>query len=260
MTPNAPRRLGISKEDLAECLDSVKRTTHPSALLPAFSAAESYLKFRSHPHFVRESQRNANMPRLVLIRAVSIVVVLLGFVLTVLLILSGLPNFYRVASMVLWWPGITMLVAGTKGICLFLYVQNLRQPRPWEQLHQADGKDQDEEKNKGFEVDLESSDEKKRERPSPGSVSLKPAHNGAMLKPSMRVFGGANGLERKVRMEAYWAKPMRHKIWDDAVKTQNRTIRLLQDRTVLMAVWLGGGVSGALTVASLWIPAVDALF
>lgn len=44
------------------------------------------------------------------------------------------------------------------------------------------------------------------------------------------------------------------KIWDERVRVESRAIQLLQDRTILVAVCLGGAVSALLTVGSLWLP------
>lgn len=283
---DAPRRLRIADEDLAECIDAVKTTTHPSALLPAFTAAEMILKSRSHPNFIRKSKRNANTPRLVLIRSIASAVVLFGVFVDILLIMSSASPFWRVASLVVWWPGFTLLFAAIQGICLFLYAWNLQQLRPWEARHNATGggfASPDDHDGDGlpvaeFKTHI-SSDNDRRRAPSRmaaavaavaagGSASSDAASRAStpldaygdpIRKPSMQAFGPANRWERRARMGVYGASPTRQKIWDEAVRTQNRAARLLRDRSVLLAVCWGGALSGLLTVASLWIPGMNLL-
>lgn len=308
---DAPRRLQISDEDLVACLEAVKITTHPSAFLPAFMASEAILKSHSHPKFIHQSPRNANKPRLVLIRILSIIFVCIGLVLSLLLILSPAARFWRVASIFLWWPGFTTLIASAQGICLCLYICNLRQIPPWEPRGHGDrgvAQQKDDEDDLSVvevktTITSDNAQRKTHARTSSRSVSvvsfvtmagpsavefsttitsdkdmrapsrvsshrnsanssytasdpaanLKPKHQAS----SMQVLGAANCWEQQARAEAYAAKSLRQKIWDDAVKTQNRDIRLLQDRTVLLAVCWGGALSAALTIATLWIPSVD---
>lgn len=280
----------------------MKRTTHPSALLPAFTAAEMILKTRSHPNFIRRSKRNANKPRLVLIRAIASAVVLFGFVIDVLLVLSSASTFWRVASLVVWWPGFTLLLAAVHGVCLFLYAWNLQQLRPWEARHKdtaaataasTTGGFDDVERHEGplhrddppsavAEVTTHiSSDKDNRRTPSrtpektttttittssSSSASRASTPLGGTYyttdparKACMQAFGPANGWERRARMGPYAASSLRQKIWDEAVRTQNRDARLLRDRAVLLAVCWGGVLSGLLTVASLWIPVMNLL-
>lgn len=304
----APRRLQISDEDLTDCLDAAKKTTHPSALLPAFIASEAILKSHSHPKFIRKSLRNANKPRLVFIRILASFVVFLGLVLSMLLILSPVARFWRVASLFLWWPGFTTLISTGQGICLSLYISNLRQIAPWESTaHGGEGTGQQTDEEDDLSVvevkTTITSDNARRKTPSrtsSRSVSVVSSFNAAdpsaaevrttitsekdrrkapsrmnsrrlsvvssstavddpAVKPSMQVLGAANHQEHELRAETYAAKSVRQKIWDGAVKTQNRDVRLLQDRTVLLAVCWSGALSAILTIATLWIPSLDIL-
>lgn len=70
----------------------------------------------------------------------------------------------------------------------------------------------------------------------------------------MQVFGEANNWEREARMEDYDNKPYLHKILVDTVTTQNRAIRLLQNRVVLLSVCWAGIISTVLTVGLLFVP------
>lgn len=297
---NAPRRLQISDDDLAECVEAVKNTTHPSAFLPAFLASEAILRSQSHPEFIRASLENANKPRLVFIRILASLAIFLGFVLSILLILSPAARAWRVASLLFWWPAVTALTCTRRGICLSLYIYNVRQIRPWEvRVRRRDFVSKqvtDDDDLSVVEVKTTiTSDEGRRQGPSgddgrrmtivssitEGSrstaevktvitsdndrrrtASRTSSRSGATAmdprdKTSMQIFGDANRWEQEAQAEAYAAKSTGQKIWDYTVKTQNRHIRLLQDRTVLLGVCWGGALSATLTIALLWIPPVD---
>lgn len=252
---------------------ATKTTTHPSALLPAFIASETVLKSQSHPSFIRESQRNANRPRLLFVCILASLVILLGLIVSLLLILSPASRFWRVASLFLWWPAFTTLIAAAQGLCLVLYTRNLRQLRPWESTT-ADGResvqqithndDDDDDWSVGEVKTIITSDNDRRKthsRASSRKVSIVSSYTLAdqMRKASLQVLGEANSREHEARVKAYAAKSLSEKIWDDAVKTQNRAVRLLEDRTVLLAVCCGGAAAAALTIGSLWIPSVVVL-
>lgn len=249
----------------------MRTTTHPSAFLPAFTACETILKFRSHPSFVAGSRRNANVPRLRLIRLLGSVSLVVGFVLILLLVLSPAPPTVRAASLLLWWPGSAMLIAAARGVCVFLYARNLRQLRPWEarapdpevaRTDKDDNKDEDghieesEDDCGGGDVSsaVSSVGEAKTRIASADETPTAPS----TMSPrgSMQTFATANEWECLARKKTYAARSTRRKIWDDVVSTQNRAVRLWRDRTVLLAVCVGGLLSAGLTVASLFIPSV----
>lgn len=252
---NAPRRLKISHDDLRECLEAVQTTTHPSALLPAFTAAETILKSRSHADFLRKSQRNACAARLGLIQGIGVFLFLLGVAADVTFILSSLSRFFRLTALVLWWPGLTLLTTATQGVCVFLWMRTLRQLRPWEQVQYNGGiatlDDGD---------DNEHSERVNKKQPRSKNHRLGRASSGHVIDPlrkgSMQTFGEANDWEREARMEGYGTKSLLHKILEGTVKTQNRAIRLLQDRVVLFSFCWAGAVSTILTVGSLFVPEV----
>ncbi|KAK0706535.1 hypothetical protein B0T26DRAFT_459930 [Lasiosphaeria miniovina] len=129
---SAPRQLNLAPHDREACLRAAQHTTHPSSLLPAFTAAEANLRGTSHPNFIRWSKSNANRARVVFIRVIGIVLVLLGLGLDLVLILSRRNNFLRVVCIVLWWPGLASLIASVHNLCPVLHFNNKRQLRPWE--------------------------------------------------------------------------------------------------------------------------------
>lgn len=266
---DAPRRLKVSAEDLAACLDAVKYTTHPSALLPAFTACETILKSRSHPAFIRKCQRNANTPRLILIRAFSALIILIGLGLSLIFIMGPFSKFYRVVSLLFWWPSFTILFASFKGICFFLYIRNLRQLRPWEHKFDYEESEPDVDDDDDFSVSevkthISSDNSRRRDkfttRNMPSRISSRASVRSVTNSIStsysmaMQTFGGANKWECKSKWEAWQRRSTAMRIWDERVRVESREIRLLQDRTVVLAVCLGGALSALLTVGSLWLP------
>ncbi|POS71330.1 hypothetical protein DHEL01_v210280 [Diaporthe helianthi] len=133
ITDQAPRRLKISDDELAACQKAANLTTHPSALLRASTIAEGLLKSDCFPRFVHNSQRNANTPRLIMVRVIALGVIMIGFLANQVLVLSSLSQSFRVLSIILWWPSLTTLIAAIQGLCPLLQFRNLRQLRPWEQ-------------------------------------------------------------------------------------------------------------------------------
>lgn len=264
MRADAPRRLNISRDDLRECLNAAQTTTHPSSLLPAFTAAETILKSRSHAAFVRKSQRNACRARLVFTKVIGIVMLALGVAVNITLILSSASRFFRLTSLVFWWSGLALLIIASKGICVFLYLRNLRQLRPWEQTQytgEIEGSKDDENEDELSDDDNkahESLPKYSKDQSWPRIRGPSSASAGYTIDPlrkaSMQVFGKANDWERKARMEAYGTKPIRYKVLDETVTTKNRAIRLLQHRVVLLCFCWAGIMSTLLTVGLLFVP------
>lgn len=247
----------------------MKYTTHPSALMPAFTACETILKSRSHPAFIHKSQRNANTPRLVLVRTLATLFILIGFGVSLLFVLGPFSKFYRVISLIFWWPSWTVLFASFKGICFFLYLRNLRQLRPWEHCYDIENLEQDSEDNDDFSVSevkthISSDNKPQRDkftaRETVSRISSRASQRSATstvattYSMAMQTFGGANRWECKRKWEGWQRRSMAMRIWDDRVRVESRAIRLLQDRTVVLAVCLAGAVSAFLTVGSLWLP------
>lgn len=270
ITDKAPRRLKISDEDLAACQKAASLTTHPSALLRAFTAAEDLLKSDCYPRFVLNSQRNANKSRLVFVRVIAFTVIMIGFLANQVLVLSSLSQFYRVLSIILWWPGFTTLIAAIQGLCLILQLRSLRQLRPWEQelLDDVDTDGHAHELNSAAEVTtyISSDNDKRRSKQAARGMAIQVTsrlsssrNDDPLRKPSMQTFGPANKYRRRAFVKAYKSKPMVRKIWDDAVKTRNRNIKMLQDRTLFLSICWGGAVSSVLTVVSLFIPVMKVL-
>lgn len=216
---DAPRRLQIPQESIAECLDALQETTHPSALLPAFMASEAVLKSEAYPRFLRSMRRNANRQRLIFIRCLAALVLSLGVIISVLLLLPPIPIAWRAVNLILWWPGLTILIASVKGVCLFLHLRHLRQLRPWEQRQGRE--------DYGGSLGADQKD---------------------MFMPvaEVKTYISSNNDRQSTRA----------KIWGPTARIQNPAVRILQGRTVLLAVCWGGVVAGLLTLGTLWIPSI----
>ncbi|CCF45914.1 hypothetical protein CH063_14840, partial [Colletotrichum higginsianum] len=111
ITPNAPRRLNLTKDDRNAVLAAASATTHPSALLPAFEKAEALLRGKLHPDFIRHSMANANRAATHLLRLLGLVLLVLGLGLDAALILSSFSRYYRLLSTPLLFLGLAVFVA-----------------------------------------------------------------------------------------------------------------------------------------------------
>ncbi|KAK3683997.1 hypothetical protein B0T22DRAFT_538968 [Podospora appendiculata] len=140
---SAPRQLDLTVSDRESCLHAAQHTTHPSALLPAFTYAEANLRGHLHPNFLRWTRSNSNTARVHFLCVLGIFLVLLGLGLDILLIFSGRSNFLRVICLIPWWPGLTILVAASRSLCIALHFLGVRQLRPWEQEHLIDNGEDD---------------------------------------------------------------------------------------------------------------------
>ncbi|KAJ9141832.1 Regulator of G protein-like protein [Pleurostoma richardsiae] len=243
---SAPRQLRLSHEDRSACLDAVQVTTHPSALLPAFTAAEVALRSQLHPKFVKWSGSNANRHRVVFIEVLGAVIILLGFCLNVFLTLSSLSRFYRILCILLWWPGLTVVVAAFQGVCVLLHCRNLRTLQPWEQLSGAYKPSQMEDIEKGL------AGARKHSRKDTDASTFSGAD--PLRKGSMRPFGPANDFRDEPWVELYAKQSRCSKVFAPSVKTQNQHVAMMQDQVVFYAVCWGGLVSSVLAAGSLFIP------
>ncbi|KAF7517580.1 hypothetical protein G7054_g13765 [Neopestalotiopsis clavispora] len=77
------RQLSLTHRDRSACIQAVEQTTHPSALLPAFAAAEAMLRGHCHPQFVRWSIANtashgSSRPRVVFSKDLGAAIISFG--------------------------------------------------------------------------------------------------------------------------------------------------------------------------------------
>lgn len=179
----------------------------------------------------------------------------LGIAADMVFILSDLSRFLRLMPLILYWSGLTLLIAAANSVCVFLYTRNSRQLPSWEQAEYYGGSAGSAGDTNEKEVEI--SQDCSRSQSWWKSRGLSRASPGRTIDPlrkgSMQVFGEANKWEREAR-EGYENKPYLHKILDDTVTTQSRAIRLLQDRVVLLLVCWAGIISIVLTVGLLFVP------
>lgn len=255
ISTSGPRQLNLTHVDRIACIQAVEQTTHPSALLPAFTAAEALLKGQCHPNFVRWSISNSNRPRVIFARVLAAVLISLGFALNAALVLSSFSRYLRLAPSLLWPIGFVFLLASRHGICVILHWNYKRNLRPWEQFADED-----------FASSPSSpSDEKKptnatdgQKRPpssSSSSSSSAPVTRVASVDP-LQSFGSANDafFDSEPWVGEYQQKSTWRKIFEVSITTQNEHVRALQSRIVRQALLWGGLISLALTAGALSAP------
>lgn len=256
----APRQLNLSPKDREACLRAAQHTTHPSALLPAFLVAEANLRSDSHPNFIRYSTSNGNRPRILFLRFIGAFLVVLGLSLDALLILSRQGAFLRTVCIILWWPGLTILIAACKRLCVILHFYGERQLRPWELFplapeEKATLSDNDDHSISSFK----SFRKHTRCNTSLSSTSSSPLTSRSigsdpLRKSSLQPFGPRNDAESEQWAQQYRNQSLLQKLLGETTLVQNTALRLLQDRTVFFAIMWGGLTASALTAASLFVP------
>jgi hypothetical protein len=277
---HGPRQLKLSSDDRYACVAAVEFTTHPSALLPAFLVVESALSSRVYPRFIKWSLANSNPPRLVFLRVAAMVLLLVGLGICATLILSCANRFVRVVSLVVWWPGITLLIAAHRGLSIRLQLRYRRDVRPWEQFG-----DEEEQVSAGkdLEKEIESTppptptthktpefahlalgskshpDPLRSHRPTHGRTDTTTSFSRVdpLRKASMTTLGPANDPRSESWVGAYAAKPLLRKVFEETVQNENRSLQELQERAVFVAVVAGGVVATLLAVGSLFIPSAE---
>ncbi|KAK0747615.1 hypothetical protein B0T21DRAFT_406223 [Apiosordaria backusii] len=218
----------LSQQDRESCLRAVQHTTHPTALLPAFMSVESTLRNLLHPAFIRYSIRNANKARLVFTCLVCALMVLLGFIVEMVLILSKQSPYLRVIALVFFWPGLTGAFAAIKGVDVILHVKQRRQLRPWESLNQGEGQ---EGIGHGRRDTVSTTD-------SLSSVPL----------------GKATTEEGISWGERYQQRGWVERVFDTTVPLESKSLIVMQDRIVFQSILWAGLLASGLVVGGLFIP------
>ena len=212
---------------------------------------------------------NVNRPRMIFLRLVGFLLLFLGTVVDILFMLSGLSRFLRILCLLLWWPGFTVSIAALRGLCIMLHFRNLRHVRPWEQFGDTEP-DAAKEGPKAKTLDGDSDDEDFSRDPEKGAAggrdhrthartNTKSSQTSAvdpLRKASLQTFGPENDYAREPWVRLYAAKSLWSRIFEATVPAQNRSLVLLQDRTIFFAVLWGGVLASTLTVASLFVPVV----
>ncbi|OHW91507.1 regulator of g-protein RGS [Colletotrichum incanum] len=223
ITPNAPRRLNLTKDDRNAVLAATSTTTHPSALLLAFEKAEALLRGKLHPDFIRYSMANANRAATRLLRLLGLLLLVLGLGLDVALILSSFSRYYRLLSTPLLFAGLAILVAALDGVSLSLHLSRRRHIRPWEV------------------PDLEA---------GTGAVDL-------LRKPSLQTLGPENVFSGEEWVAAYERRRLWRRVFERSSVSLNRDLRILQDGVVAGAVLWAALATVGLGVGSIFIPSYN---
>jgi hypothetical protein len=250
LTFNAPRELNLSHKDRALCLHALQHTTHPSAFLPALKITNAALRGQSHPNFIRWSICNGNRPRVFFVRTMGISNTLFGFVIAVLLTLSKVSRWWRIFAGLQWFLGITTLVAAYKGLCIIMHSTHARNLRPWEQLY-------DVEINEEGRSSFSSTAQRRIQMASrigDYDESTTKEDGSSFCSPSMQSFGPKNSFEDEIWIEHYNKKPLIRKVFDKTTWTQDETLRILQDRIVLGAIFWSLMITIPLTVVFVALP------
>jgi hypothetical protein len=254
-------------------------------LLPAFLTTDAGLRGHSHPSFIRWSSRNSNRARIIFLRAVGSLLFLLGTGLDIVLILSHQSHYLRILCLALWWPGLALLFAALRGLCLILHFHNLRQLRPWEQSPDLARDTASESDDKpgvavtnavttttitGGPIDSSKDVYDKYARGPKLSVSTVstiisseeeiPSGDGkqkgpdSMRKPTLQPFGPANPDANAAWARLYKARPLLQRLFSATVPLKSKALQMKQDRAIFFAVICAGLLSTAMTVASLFVP------
>jgi len=259
LAESSPRQLDLFPQERNACFYALQYTTHPSTLLPAFTAAETALKTQSHVKFAKWTLRNANRHRLGFIHACAAAVALFGVALDILFILSGASHFFRVASLVFWWPALAAIYLALHGMCFFLYCQGARALRPWEQFPDLppSPKGSDDGGAAAHGAAFDQADAAETGRCSAESPRVETfSRIDPLRKASLQAFGPKNDVDAEGWTAAYAGRPLHRRIFEPTVPVSNKRLRLLQSRVVFKAIAYGGAISVLLTTASIFIPGV----
>jgi hypothetical protein len=247
ITIGAPRQIALSKADRTACLHAIEHTTHPSALLPAFTTAEAVLRGESHPNFIRWSISNANRPLVIFLRVVGALFILLGFGIVAILALSSWSRFWRLVAVPLWILGFTTFIAALDGVCLSLHAQNKRQLRPWDQAVFDDG-------------DVEASSVSFRKHVRTDTATSAFSSVDPLRKPSLQSFGPRNDFADEPWVGQYRRRWLVRRVDDVAAFSQNSALRVLQSGVVATAILWAVVLSVVLAVSSYFVPSMPILW
>ena len=246
----------LSAPDRAACLRAAKHTTHPSALLPAFFAADAALRDQLFPAFVKSwcvGNIDPRSPRLVATQVASVLLLLLGAAVLVLLALYERSNAPRLVCLLLWWPALSLLVLSSwYRMDLLLYLGGQRLLRPWES---DDDLDSDREKNafcrRGHH----------HPEASTSSAASASSRVDPLRKASLQAFGPRNDPDSEAWTVRQTRVPLYRRLLSQLSPSGQRTAtlqhegaRAMQKRAARTVVMSAGFVSAVVVLASLFIP------
>ena len=179
--------------------------------------------------------------------------VVLGLVADVLCVLARVSAYWRAGCVLLWWPGLAVLVAACRGVDVVLHWKGMRQVRPWEGGEGLDWAAGEEEKS-GEEGWREHKRMDTASSAGSSVLSVASSRVDPLRKPSLQVFGPENEYAKEDWVNGYREKGWMQKVFDETVVVQSKALVLWQDRTVFFALLWGGAGAAALTVVSLFVP------
>lgn len=235
IAPGSPRQLNLSHNDRATVLRALEHTTHPSALALLKKILDSTLRNQSHPNFIRWSICNGNKQWTFALRAFAVLVIMIGFVIATVLILSHASRYWRILAAPVWWVGITNIIAASQGLCVLLHHLYTRQSHAWE-LKDYPLND-DEAGLKGEEA-----------------MYIKYEQTKSKWPVKMEVFGPANNYGGESWVNHYARKPWYKKLFEGRVKVQETGLRSIQNRMVWQAEAWALLIAVPLTVVFVAIP------
>ena len=223
----APRQLNLSDRDRKLVMHALSDTTHPSALRPAFKAADYTLRVQSHPNFIRWSTCNGCPPRISFARTLGWAGVLGAFLAAILATLSSASRGWRAFAAIGWVLGIQAVVASHRGMCICMYTFSRYRYhiRPWELF-----------------VDAEDAE-------GVAGASLE------ARKESFDSFGSSNSFEQAPWVVKYKERNLWRKIFDREAPIEEPILRAIHDTIFLQALVVGVLSGAALTVLFVLLPA-----
>ncbi|KKA27786.1 hypothetical protein TD95_004967 [Thielaviopsis punctulata] len=209
----ARRQLHLTPTDRKRLLGSVSCSTSPATLKTVFSNIDYILRTASYPHFLHWAFANANCARLHALQLLSGLLIALSVLPALVLILSDAARPWRLFLFPPLVLALSLLLLARQRICLFLFLQGVRQVRPWEQF-----------------LDEEAVGEKNR-------LSITP-------------FGPANAEYKDSWLQAYEQRGEWRKVFERTARVQEKALARVQRSVVLRnvgaATVLAVGVMGVL--------------
>ena len=228
----APRQLNLSARERNTLLHALENTTHPSAFAEVLRTVEWSLRCQAHPNFIRWTICNGNRPRVLFARGLGIGGIIGGIITGLLITLSGAGRGWRVLSLILFFIGISTLIAAIKGMCVVLHGMHHRHLRPWELFSDAE--------DESVEMRATSDDK--------NSFSVSGKSSNSTSYESLESESSSNSYEDEPWVAKYQKRNVIRKIFDRELWVQEPALRQIQDTIFLQAV-LGGLVGGAILTA-----------
>ncbi|KAL0941085.1 uncharacterized protein CTRU02_203848 [Colletotrichum truncatum] len=239
ISPNAPRRLNLTKDDRTAVLTAAASTTHPSALLPAFEKAEALLRGKLHPNFIRHSISNTNSAATNILRLLGLILVVIGIALDIAFILSSISQYYRLLSTPFLFSGLAILVAALDGVSLSLHLSRRRHVRPWEV------------------PDLETGTGANKQHRRAATAETVSGAVDPLRKPTLQTLGPENVFANEEWVTTYQSRWLWRRVFERSIVSKNKHLRILQDGVVASAALWAGLTTIGLGIGSIFIPAYN---